>query len=193
MRQEFKDLKISVYEPFSAYLLGDQEEQRFEITLLDVVRFAGHACPSMIGAFLISQKVVKEFYPNTQVCVRGEVLIDMPTAPTSGATGPIANVFGFIFGAWNQTGFGGISNQFVRRDLLRFSVPEVAIGTFRFTHVPSQKVIDVTYSPAAVHFEASSEESFQQQWRRKIKAILSEADKVISVKAVVPGPQVKNL
>ena len=59
---EFEKFIITIHEPFAEFLMADQDEHEFKISLLDVVRFAGHACPAMVGAFLISQKAIKELY-----------------------------------------------------------------------------------------------------------------------------------
>lgn len=183
---DFKSHKISVYEPFSNFLLGTEEEKSFDLTLLDVVRFAGHACPSMVGAFLISRRVIKELFP-TGVCVRGDVEIDIPSAATQGATGPISNVFGFIFGAWGDTGFGGLNGQFVRRGLVRYSVSDLPPGAFRFRNVKTGACIDAFYNPGLAPFAPDEHEPFQLQWRRKIKSILEHPDLVLKIKIVSEG------
>lgn len=182
-----KDHKISVFEPFSDFLLGSDEEKSFEISLLDVVRFAGHACPSMVGAFLISQKVIGELFPKTGVCVRGDVAIEIPTAANQGATGPISNVFGFIFGAWEESGFGGLQGQFVRRNLIRYSVSDLLPGTFRFRNLKTGACVEAVYNPSLAPLEVRDGESFQRQWRRKIKSILENPDIVLMLKTVSKG------
>ncbi len=37
--------KILLHEPFADFLLASAREINFEITLLEVVKFGGHACP----------------------------------------------------------------------------------------------------------------------------------------------------
>lgn len=117
LSNDFKTFKIAVFEPFANFLQGEPEESRFEISLLDVVHFAGHACPAMVGAFLMAQRAIQELYPKSGLCIRGEIAIDIPASPTHVATGPIANVLSYITGAWSDTGFGGLNGK-VRR-LLR--------------------------------------------------------------------------
>lgn len=177
---DYKNHKVSVFEPFSAFLQGSEEESQFQISLLDVVRFAGHACPSIVGAFLISQRAIKELFPVTETCVRGEIAIDIPTGPTQGATGPISNVFSFIFGAWSDTGFGGLQGQFARRGLIRYSVPGIPPGCFRFKNLKTGAQVDITYNPSLAVVEVRDGEAFQQQWQRKIKAILEKPEAVLS-------------
>lgn len=181
---DLKNHRIAVREPFAEFLQGGPEEKAFDLSLLDVVRFAGHACPSMVGAFLVSQRAIKELFPDTGVCVRGEVRIDIPTSADQGATGPIANVFGLIFGAWGITGFGGLNGQFARRGLLRFGASSVLPGTYRFHNDRTGAGVDISYDPTAAPFEADPSMPFQEQWRHRIKAILDHADLVIRSKAV---------
>lgn len=180
---EFENFKITIHEPFAEFLMADEDEHKFEISLLDVVRFAGHACPSMIGAFLISQRAVKELFPDTHVCVRGQVAIEIPASVSQGATGPISNVFSFIFGAWERSGFGGLQGQFVRRGLLKYEAAGVSPGTFRFCNLKTGKTVDISYDPskAQVPDEAASL-PFQKVWRHKIATILESPNDYVSAR-----------
>jgi hypothetical protein len=181
---EFKTHTVSVYEPFSDFLQGDDAEKNFEITLLDVVRFAGHACPSVVGAFLIAQRAIKELYPESGVCIRGDVAIELPAGPTAGAFGPMANVFSFITGAWGETGFGGLRGQFVRRGLLTFNSEAAPAGGFCFTRLGNGKSVHVFYDPSRAPVLIDPALPFQTQWRIRIGAILSDPEKCLRVEAV---------
>ena len=174
--------KINIYEPFSDFLMGSVNENNFQLSFLDVVKFAGHACPSMTGAFLITRAAIEELYPDTKVGIRGQIEIDIPDTPTSGATGPMANVFSFITGAWAETGFGGFQNgNFNRRNLLRFNSKQVPKGTIRFTRVDTGKFVDITYQPSNVAVDIDPEMPFQLQWRTKIRSILENPKLAIHV------------
>ncbi len=180
---ELENFKITVHEPFAEFLMADDREYRFEISLLDIVRFAGHACPSMVGAFLLSQRAIKELFPETNVCIRGQVTIEIPSPVSQGATGPISNVFSYIFGAWERSGFGGLQGQFVRRGLLKYEAEGVSPGTFRFHNIKTGKTVDISYDPskAQVPDEAASL-PFQKVWRHKIAAILENPTDYINVR-----------
>jgi hypothetical protein len=182
---ELEKFKITIQEPFAEFLMADQDEYKFKISLLDVVRFAGHACPSMVGAFLISQRAVTELFPETNVCIRGQVAIEIPSAVTQGATGPISNVFSMIFGAWERSGFGGLQGQFVRRGLLKYDVQDVSQGTFRFHNLKTGNAVDISYDPskAQVPVEAASL-PFQKVWRHKIATILENSKDYINSRNV---------
>lgn len=174
--------KIQLHEPFSDFLMGSQDEKNFSVSLLDVVRFAGHACPSMTGAFLMSRAALSHLYPDNEVAVRGHIEVDIPDSPTSGAIGPIANVFSFITGAWAETGFGGLQGGlFARRDLLRFNSTKVLRGSFRFTRTDNGKSVVVTYQPGMVPVDIDPNMPFQLQWRTRIRAILENPEIAVSV------------
>lgn len=173
---------VSLFEPFSDFLMGAEREKNFKISLLDVVRFAGHACPSMVGAFLLSRAAIENLYPETNVGIRGQIEIDLPASPTDGATGPMANVFGYITGAWGESGFGGFQGgAYTRRNLLRFNSPYVQKGTFRFTRRDTGAMVDIVYNPSMVRIDVDPEMPFQLQWRYKIKAILENPTQAIEV------------
>lgn len=72
-----KSLSIDIHEPFAEFLMAGHDEYIFKISLLDVIHFAGHACPSIVGAFLVSQKAVRELFPETNICIRGQVAIEI--------------------------------------------------------------------------------------------------------------------
>jgi hypothetical protein len=171
--KELSQITVNIYEPFAEFLLADPDEYRFTISLLDVVRFAGHACPSMIGAFLISQRAIAELFPETNTCVRGQVGIEIPAPVTQGPTGPISNVFSMIFGSWEKSGFGGLQGKFVRRGLLKYEASNIPLGTYRFHNLISKVWVDITYDPTKVPLDDDhSKISFQDQWRRKITTII---------------------
>jgi hypothetical protein len=183
--KEFESFTIKVHEPFAEFLMADEDEYAYEISLLDVVHFAGHACPAMVGAFLICQRATKELFPETNICVRGQVSIEIPTSVTHGATGPISNVFSMIFGAWDKSGFGGLQGQFVRRGLLKYDSQLVSPGTFRFRNLKTGDIVDVSYDPSTVKVpDEVASLPFQKVWRYKIATILkSPADYIQSHRA----------
>ena len=177
--------QVSVYEPFSDFLMGSIPEKKFNISLLDVVRFAGHACPSMTGAFLIAEAAIANLYPETLVGVRGQIEIDIAEAPNYGAIGPMSNVFGFITGAWGETGFGGFQNgSYSRRNLIHFNSKRTQINKFCFSRIDTKDSVFISYNPSLIELELDPQMPFQLQWRHKIKAILKNPKKVISTSRI---------
>ncbi len=179
---QMQSYKIKIYEPFARFLEADLDEYEFTLSLLDIVRFAGHACPAMVGAFLIAQRATKELFPETNTCIRGQIAIDIPTAMTQGATGPISNVFSMIFGSWSDSGFAGLQGKFARRGLLRYNVASVLPGAFRFTHLETGASVDISYNPSPAGGTQNVDQlSFQNIWRLRITEIIKNADKYLSV------------
>jgi len=182
---DFEKFIVNIHEPFAEYLMAGPQEYQFKISLLDVVRFAGHACPSMVGAFLISQKAIQELFPETNICVRGQIAVEIPTSVTQGATGPISNVFSMIFGAWEQSGFGGLSGQFARRGLLKYDSSSTQPGTFRFRNLKTGAAVDISYDPSLAPAPDSVENlPFQKLWRHKIATILESPTDFLICRAV---------
>lgn len=178
--EQMKNINIRIHEPFAEFLEATEEESRFSVSLLDVVRFAGHACPSMIGAFFVSRQAVRALFPETETCVRGDVMVELPRGPEEGATGPIANVFSYIFGAWEKSGFGGLGGEnFARRNLLRFSCKEVPSGAFRFRRISTGKTVDLFYDPRKAEVNIDPEWSFQKQWRARISQIAMHPEQTV--------------
>lgn len=179
--QDLLENKLLIREPFAEYLKATESEYSFAITLLDVVRFSGHACPSMIGAFLIA-KVATRYLFSDEVVLRGDVQIATVNSVESGATGPICNVFSMIFGSWGASGFGGLSGQFRRRNLLEFENQQVPSGAFRFRRLSTGKIIDVYYAPGeAFTLDDKPTDPFPLNWRKMIKKILVNSDHCIKV------------
>jgi hypothetical protein len=182
---DFVNFTIKIHEPFAEFLMADQGEYNFKISLLDVVRFAGHACPAMVGAFLISHRAIKELFSETNICIRGQVFIEIPNSVSHGATGPISNVFSMIFGAWEKSGFGGLQGQFVRRELLKYDVQGISPGTFRFHNLKTGKTVEISYDPSKAHVPEEAESfPFQKVWRHKIATILESPNDYIKSRSV---------
>jgi hypothetical protein len=176
-----RSLRISVYDPFSDFLHGSESEKRFDITFLDVIRFSGHACLSMAGAFLMARAAAKTLFPEDGVCVRGLIGVDVRGSPSVGATGPIANVLSYITGAWAESGFGGFDGNYIRRGLLRFQRLEVPSGAIRFTRQDTGRSIDVFYHPERAEPDVDHSLAFQTRWRLLVREMLLAPDEVIEV------------
>lgn len=179
--EEMSRHNITIYEPFAEFLQADPAEFKFQLNLLDAVRFAGHACPSMIGAFITTRKAVELLFEDA-VCIRGDLEVSTSASAEQGPIGPICNVFSFITGAFEKTGFGGLAGEkFVRRHLLRFEDAAVPQGAFRFKRISTGQAYDIYYMPAELDLEIDAELPFQQQWRVKINAILKNVESVLRV------------
>lgn len=175
--------KILIHEPFAKFLGASPEEFDFEISLLEVVRFAGHACPSMIGAFLMSEAATNALFPADKRVQRGNVMIEIPQNQEQGPTGPISNVFSMIFGSWESSGFGGLGGEhFRRKNLLKYNCSQVPSGHYRFTNIATGVSVDIAYRPSGFDLPPDYDQlSFPENWRVLTHALLLNRDKCLSV------------
>ena len=91
-----------------------------DYSFVDVVKMAGHACPTVSAAYLICEMALERLY-GPAAPVRGEIAVTVYGEPDDGVYGVMAQVFSFITGAAPATGFKGLGPKFKRKDLLTFS------------------------------------------------------------------------
>jgi len=94
---------ITLYDPLSD-VLGAFEEGKITFSYGDVVKSAGHSCPTMAGAYLMVREGLKALYPHA-LPERGAVKVLFKERQNEGTTGVIANAFSLITGG---NGFMGI-------------------------------------------------------------------------------------
>ena len=137
---------IKVVDPLSN-ALGAFEAGEYEFNYQDVVKSAGHSCPTVAGAYIITQAALNALYPNERA-VRGNIKVEFEEAMEDGVAGVIANVVSQITGATETSGFKGLQGKFARHSLMTFNSNIDASG--RFTRVDSGKSVDVTYNPSSI-------------------------------------------
>lgn len=103
-----------------AELLGSSERGLLEYRYADVVRVAGHSCPTVAGAFLMARAAMAALYPDGPA-ERGGIQVDMPAPAHHGTTGVTAQVLTLLTGAAADNGFQGIAGRHVRNGLLAFA------------------------------------------------------------------------
>ena len=102
-----------------AAFLGATDGGVIEYRYADAVKLAGHSCPTVAGAYLLTSRILAALYPD-QLPERGEIQVDFRDAQEEGVTGVIAAVIGLVTGAAGIGGFKGIAGHFTRRNLLDF-------------------------------------------------------------------------
>ncbi|QOY51265.1 hypothetical protein [Candidatus Sulfurimonas baltica] len=190
----FKSLElIKVQDPLSA-ILGAFEMGIYEFNYLDVVKSAGHSCPTVAGAYLITLEAIKALYPNGPA-VRGEIKVEFKEELQEGVAGVISNVVSQITGATDKSGFKGLSGKFARHSLMNFS--SNISSSARFTRVDSGKSVDVFYDPSPVApspsmnplmqkimgglAEPKEIKEFGELWQERVKRIFENSSSVIRV------------
>ena len=168
-------------------------EDTVEFTLGDVIKAAGHACPTVVGSFITLREALARLYQD-EVPVRGEIEVTVFGAPDEGVNGVMGQVFSLVTGAAPETGFKGLGTRFRRKDLLGFcpgdGAPE---ARFRFTRKDTGRSVVARFRPWNIPFasqkasrmaalmekvvagSAGSGElnEFQELWSEKLKGMLA--------------------
>ena len=184
---------IKLQDPL-ALVLGAFENGEYEISYEEVVKAAGHSCPTVAGAYIMTQEALKVLYPDSRA-VRGNVEVFFEESLEEGVAGVIANVVTHIIGATDKSGFKGLNGQFARHSLMHFNADIDASA--RFTRRDTQKSVDVNYNHTAVlpnpammplmkklgTGEATSEDvkEFGKLWQERVQRIFENLDAVLEV------------
>ena len=170
-----------------AQTLGAMQDGLIEYRYLDAVKLAGHSCPTVAGAWLMTRAALARLYPG-QTPHRGEVRVAMREPQDAGVVGVIASVAGLVTGAAGSGGFKGLTGRHGRRKLLTFGEP--MRGEMRFTRLDNDQSVEVSHHPeaaprpaelraqmqAALAPESNSaqREAFVQSWQGWVRAMLVE-------------------
>lgn len=168
-----------------AQTLGATQDGLIEYRYLDAVKLAGHSCPTVAGAWLMTRTALARLYPG-QVPQRGEVRVEMRESQDAGVVGVIASVAGLVTGAAGSGGFKGLAGRHARRDRMVFDVP--MRGEMRFTRMDNGQSVEVSHHmeaaprpaqlgmqmQAALSPEADTiqREAFALAWQGWVRAIL---------------------
>ena len=184
---------IKLQDPLSDFL-GTFEDGIVEFSYLDIVKSAGHSCPTVSGAYISTLKALEALYQN-ETPIRGNIYVRFKSDPLEGVAGVIANVVTQITGATEHSGFKGLNGKFVRNNLMEFGADIPA--QMEFKRLDTGKSVTVNYDPSSIGGNpkmqelmgklmqgvASSEEKkeFGELWQERVKAIFDNIDKVVTV------------
>jgi len=187
---------FKVSDPIAA-ILGAFENGEYEISYKDVVKSAGHSCPTVAGAYLMTDAAVKVLYPNERL-IRGDVDVSFKEDVSDGVAGVVGNVISHITGATDKSGFKGLGGKFARHSLMHFNADIDASA--RFTRVSNGKSVDVNYNPNSIPADprmmplmqkilsgaASVDEKrlFGELWQERVQRVFENRDNVISITEV---------
>jgi hypothetical protein len=176
--------RIRMRDPLAAFL---GTSGIFEYSYLDVVKLAGHSCPTVAGTFLMLRAGLADLY-GSDLPERGAIQVLFPDAVESGVTGVMANVAALVTGARDHDGFHGIGGRFDRNGLLHFSADTGA--TMALRRLDSGRRVDIAYHPEIVQADpamrpllqrcamdaADDEEKqeFGRLWQDRVRRILTE-------------------
>ena len=170
-----------------ARFLGAAADGIIEYRYADAVKLAGHSCPTVASAYLMTRAALAALYPDT-LPERGGIRVELREDRLEGVAGVVANVASLITGATQDTGFKGIGGRFDRRKLLFFGadIP----GQLRFTRTDTGAAIGVgarldlvpadpripVLLPRCLAGAASPAEAtlFQSLWQDRVRTLLVE-------------------
>jgi len=138
--------RITLYDPLAEFL-GTAGSGRIEYGYLDAVKLAGHSCPTVAGAYLMTRQALGRLSPDS-LPERGGIRVEFGAAQTDGVTGVIAAVAGLLTGAAGEGGFKGLAGRFSRRNLLAFAAGSPA--EIRFSRLDTGARVAVAYHPEVV-------------------------------------------
>lgn len=181
---------IKIHDELSQ-VLGAFDDGLIEFTYLDVVKSAGHSCPTVAGIYLMLKEGLKEF-SNPK---RGEISAYLPDDVKDGVTGVLSNVIAQITGATDVSGFHGLAGDFDRRGLMHFKTDMHASLRLKDK---SGKIVDISYNPNKIQadsamnvlmqkvltHQADKTEALQFKilWQKRVESILKSPSVVLNIK-----------
>ncbi|MBE0494980.1 MAG: hypothetical protein IBX45_01080 [Campylobacterales bacterium] len=186
--QFFDEIPPIVLKDDLACLLGTFDEGRVEITYLECIKMAGHSCPTVAGAYILTKIALETLFP-LEIPQRGLVRIAFKEPKTSGVTGVMAQVMTNITGAADEGGFKGLGGAFVRAQLLSFDQP--IEGMVQFTRVDTGASVSLSYFPNLLPQnpdlallmknarlgDKAAQDAFGVAWQERVREVVFHYDK----------------
>src|SRR5574341_1181942 len=188
---------IKIKDPLAIALGAMDKNEAFIFTYTDAVKFAGHSCPAVSGAYKLTQLALKSLYGD-EIPIRGQIRVIFKGGVGYKVNGPISQVVTLITGAAGESGFRGLGGgRYNRQNLLSFDETEEAdkdaVCTVIFERMDTKKEIEISYDnsmlpanpkmgdlmPLAVTGKGTDAEikEFGELWHDRIKAVLMNPPK----------------
>jgi formylmethanofuran dehydrogenase subunit E len=175
---------ITLRDPL-AELLGAAEGGLIDYRFADAVKLAGHSCPTVAGAWLMTVRALQALYGD-EIPERGNIVVALHEDLDSGVAGVMASIATLLTGATGDGGFKGLGGRYSRRNLLHFGV--AGIAGMAFTRLDNNAAVDCklrldlvpadprmgSLLPAVVRGAADEAERklFGELWQDRVKRIL---------------------
>ena len=188
----FDEIEPIVVHDRLARFLGASADGTIAYHYADVVKLAGHSCPTVAGSFLLARRALRALYPDA-LPERGDLTVRLRRTQDEGTTGVVAAVLGMITGAAGAGGFQGIGGRFSRRNLLVFAEHDLAgeiafsrtdtgqsiVGTIHLEHVPADPrtgplLQRLLAGDANTDFDPQLADEFARLWQDRVRRILVE-------------------
>lgn len=185
---------IRVRDPAAESLAVLDPGDSLVITYRDVVKIAGHSCPTAAGAYRIAQVGLDALYPDPdEYPVRSDVAVTAGGPRDDPAYGVTSRLVSYVTGAAAEDGFAGLAGGYGgRTDLLSFDEFDTADVAFEFTRTDTDETVRVTYDvgdvpPAGAAVEnlpklidgtatPAEREAFAETWHGRVETVLTEDD-----------------
>jgi len=159
----------------------------------DAVKLAGHACPTVAGAFLLAMRAVELLYRDA-LPQRGDLRVTLHGGRDEGVNGPVSQVLTLLTGAAAENGFHGLGEQHVRKGLMEFDGDGATFARgVTFERISTGEQITLRYDPSAIASTATLgddlrrvlsdaaddavQQRFRAAWRDRVERILADGGK----------------
>jgi hypothetical protein len=179
---------INMLDPL-AQLLGAVLNGKVTYNYIDMVKLAGHSCPTVAGAWIMCDLGLKELFGDN-IPIRGNIKIEMAGTLDEGVSGVIAQCLSLITGAANEGGFKGLGPAYARNNRLFFGCD--ISGEVKLTRLDTDQSITLSYDPSSIPFHpqmrplmqkagqgtltAEEKAFFADEWQNRVKKILTQTD-----------------
>ena len=185
--------EIRLKDPLAVVLGAMDEEEEIVFKYADIVKMAGHSCPSVSGAYKLTALALKALYGD-EIPVRGDIAVTVKGGIEDLTYGPMSQVITLITGASGETGFKGLGGGlYGRYRLLSFDEENLEANVFVFERRDNGKKAKVSFNPGVlpanprigeligdvISGSAGKEErdEFHSLWQGKVKTILMDDKK----------------
>ncbi len=185
---------IRLLDPLAEFLGALGEGQAFTFEYEDAIKLAGHSCPTIAGAFVVTRAALKALWGGDELPVRGIIDVTLKGGPEDLSYGPQSKVISLVTGAAGPEGFKGLGGRFVRKGLLHFDAEDLQFNTYIFKRTDTGKTVTVRYDPGKLGEDSTEltkltpivvkgipskveSERFKELWQDKVRRVLTETDK----------------
>ena len=191
--RRYPDLEpIRLRDPLAEVLGVVDPDEPVEFRYADLVRAAGHSCPTTAGTLQIAEFGLAALYPEA-LPVRGDVSVHIGGPVDETAFGVTGRLLSLVTGAAGDDGFGGLPGGFGRRrGLLRYEALDGPGVQVRFSRTDDDAAVQVTYDVEAVpglgeakdllpdvvdgNADEEAVADFRDAWHRRVDAVLESKD-----------------
>lgn len=155
-----------------------ENEAVLEYTFIETVKMAGHACPTVTGAYMSCQEALNLLYQDA-IPIRGNIAVTIYGDPDEGVYGVIGQVFSFLTGAASTSGFKGLAQKFIRRDLLQFSSEKIDSEAmcFEFKRLDNEARVLVRFYPQKIPYPTEKAIKLNELMKKVLWDKASDAEK----------------